>query len=292
MSLKFDSAAASKKTKGSPLSPSPPPPKIIFIVPYRDRARQKEFFMHHMSYVMRDYPPDSYKIYFSHQCDDREFNRGAMKNIGFLAMRDEYPDDYKNITFVFNDVDCMAFAPGQLDYETVPGVVKHFYGFNYTLGGIVSIRGGDFERTGGFPNLWAWSMEDNALQHRVLAAGLRIDRSVFYPINDENILHFRDGITRTINRTDFDVYMSRAPEGLHTIEDLVYEIEDEYIQIRAFSTGREENRDTRKVYDLRDGNAPFGDDPYNKNLGAKMGLGVMRGGKRAAARGTHKLQFL
>lgn len=258
-------------------------PKLIFIVPYRDRERQKEFFMHHMEYVLKDYPPESYKIYFSHQCDTREFNRGAVKNIGFLAMREQYPNNYKNITFVFNDVDNMAFSPNQLPYETTQGTVKHFYGFRFALGGIVSITGADFEKCGGYPNLWAWSMEDNALNQRVLDAGLKIDRSVFFDINDPSILHFRDGLKRPINRTDFDLYMKKAPEGWNTIKNLKYEIEGEFIQIRDFSTGREENKKTKSVFDLRDGNKPFGNDPYGTLRAKNIGIGVLTPRTRAPA---------
>jgi hypothetical protein len=269
----------STETVAAAAAAQPPAPRLIFIVPYRDRARQKEFFMHHMEYVLKDYAPDSYKIYFAHQCDGREFNRGAMKNIGFLAMRDMYPADYKNITFVFNDVDTMPYSPNHLQYETAAGTIKHFYGFNYTLGGIVSIKGADYERAGGFPNLWAWGMEDNALQQRVLSAGMKIDRTQFYQINSPEILHFRDGITRTVNRTDFDIYMSKVPEGINTIRDLKYEIEGECIQVRGFSTGREENKATKREFDLRAGNKPFGSDPYGeKSVAKNMGLGVFKGG--------------
>ena len=84
-------------------------PKIVFIVPYRDREQQKFFFSKHMSYVLENYEPREYEIYFSHQLDNRTFNRGAMKNIGFLAMKQKYPDDYKKITFVFNDVDTIPY---------------------------------------------------------------------------------------------------------------------------------------------------------------------------------------
>ena len=63
------------------------PPKIIFIVPYRDRKEHKQFFTKYMEFILEDYLKEDYEIYFSHQCDDRSFNRGAVKNIGFIATR-------------------------------------------------------------------------------------------------------------------------------------------------------------------------------------------------------------
>ena len=82
-------------------------PKIIFIVPYRDRVNEKRHFLLQMTYILEDLNSEDYEIYFSHQTDNRTFNRGATKNIGFLVCKEKYPDDYKNITFVFNDIDTL-----------------------------------------------------------------------------------------------------------------------------------------------------------------------------------------
>ena len=117
-------------------------PSVVFIIPYRNRENDKIKFMNHMKYILQnDNTSMNYEFYFSHQYDKRSFNRGAMKNIGFLAIKQKYPNDYKDITFVFNDVDTMPTTKDIIDYNTVHGVVKHYYGFQFALGGIFSIKG-------------------------------------------------------------------------------------------------------------------------------------------------------
>ena len=199
-------------------------PKRVFIVPYRNRIQHKFFFSKYMSFILEN--DEDYEIYFTHQCDARTFNRGAVKDIGFIAVRNKYPQHYKDITFIFNDVDTIPFTK-IFDYETQHGVVKHYYGFKYALGGIVVMKGADFEKTNGFPCFWGWGMEDNCLQKRCEAVGLKIDRSVFYNIGSPEILQLFDGISRIISKKDpWRSENDNGVDGLRTITQVKYTIDE------------------------------------------------------------------
>tara|TARA_B100000900_G_scaffold408736_1_gene423486 strand:- start:1090 stop:1872 length:783 start_codon:yes stop_codon:yes gene_type:complete len=249
------------------------PPKLVFIIPYRDRPLQLDFFKRHMKYILEDYDENDYQVFFIHQKDSRSFNRGAMKNIGFLVVKDLYPEDYKNITLVFNDLDTLPYVKNFLDYDTTHGVVKHFYGVTQTLGGIFTIKANDYERIHGFPNFWSWGYEDNMIYNRAKLMRLTIDRTVFYPMNDGNIIHLSNGTFREINKSEFDRYANNTKEGWSSIRDLHYEIEDNMVHIHRFHTDNEENMQLRKTHDLRKGATPF---PYIKSRqNATMSLNMM-----------------
>ena len=47
--------------------------------------------------------------------------------IGYLVLKDLYPETYKNITMVFNDVDIMPFTAEFLDYKTIFKLVGKIY---------------------------------------------------------------------------------------------------------------------------------------------------------------------
>jgi hypothetical protein len=197
-------------------------PKRVFIVPYRNRLEQKFFFSRQMEFILKD--TDDYEVLFSHQSDNRSFNRGAMKNIGFLAIKNKYPEDYENITFIFNDVDTVPFA-NIFDYETEEGIVKHYYGFTEALGGIVVIKGSDFEKINGYPNFWGWGMEDACLQKRCNRHSIEIDRTNFYPIGSPEILQLFDGVSRIISKKDNTrMTMDNGRDGIKSIHKLMYNI--------------------------------------------------------------------
>jgi hypothetical protein len=254
------------------MSESPPEtqtiPEVIFIVPYRNRPQQKYFFSNYIEIVMRE-SGLSYEVYFSHQCDARAFNRGAAKNIGFIAMKHKYPKHYRNITFVFNDIDTIPFS-SIFHFKTTPGIVKHFYGFQYALGGIVAFMGADFEAVNGFPNFWGWGMEDNVIQSRCERKNLTIDRTQFYPIGSPNILHLFDGVHRIINQKDpWRATHDNGLDGLLTIRQLKYQVEQMssnpldnihindspllfMINITTFLTAVQFEQDNYHKYDLRE----------------------------------------
>jgi hypothetical protein len=234
-------------------------PKLVFIIPYRDREQQYIFYNRHMKLVLEDYSQEDYKMLYIHQNDKRDFNRGAIKNIGFLVVKHMYPDNYKQITLVFNDIDIMPLNKNLLNYETTRGVIKHFYGYKHTLGGIVSITGYDFEKINGFPNFWAWGFEDNLFQYRAISSKLIIDRSNFFPIYDKNFILLHDGLTRIINKNEFSRYIRETKEGIHSIQNISFKINEStgFVDVNNFTTDVSPISSENREFDLRNGSRPF-----------------------------------
>jgi hypothetical protein len=258
-------------------------PNRIFIVPYRNRIHHKFFFCRQMDFLLEG--EDDYEIYFVHQDDSRPFNRGATKNIGFLAMKEKYPNDYKNISFIFNDVDSVPFHK-LFSYHTVEGIIKHHYGFETSLGGIVVITGADFERVNGYPNFWGWGMEDTCLQKRCIHYNIQIDRSEFHPIGSPEILQLFDGVARLVSSRDPQrMNTDNGLDGISTINKLQYSIDESsshaddnvytvenlnmfVINVRTFMTLVRFEVDKYHEYDLREPvrNIPFSDKPKTNVL--------------------------
>ena len=205
-------------------------PEIFFIVPYRNREAHLEIFMNQMKVILGNM---NYMILISHQCDSRPFNRGGLKNLGFIWIKKNYPNTYKDKTLVISDVDSVYYRGGILKWKTTHGVIKHFYGCNpkdcKALGGIFSITGGDYEKLNGFPNYWAWGYEDNALYQRALQRKIKIDYSQFSGMGSKYVIVFWHGPKRDVSESEtWKVYDPERKNingyGLSDIKNIKHEL--------------------------------------------------------------------
>ena len=221
--------------------------KLVFIIPYRDREAHKGIFISHMTELLKK---DNYEMAFVHQQDKRKFNRGAMKNIGFIYYKKKYPDDWKDITFIFHDIDCLPYKK-IFDYQTTKGVISHYYGFKYCLGGIFAIKGVDFEKIKGFPNYWGWGFEDNKLKQKWDKINGKMNYNQFLFFTDRRVVKLdssnKEHELRTVNHNNLKYAQSESntTSGYHTIRNLDYNIQEEssksiMINATSFLTERSE----------------------------------------------------
>lgn len=262
-------------------------PDVVFIIPYRDREPQRVAFISIMRTMVENI---NCKIIFAHQKDRRPFNRGAMKNAGFIYIKNTYPEHYKNITFVFHDIDVMPWYKGQFSYQTRMGIVNHFYGFKRGLGGIFAIKGKDFEDVNGFPNYWSWGLEDNVLKWRVDKLGKKIIYNEFVQYSDDNknIIGLGHGWNRKINdklefRARFRI--NEMIEGIKTLSQVRYtasNMDNLFIELNVnnFETGDNLNSPYIKNIDSKDARFTTRLNNYDKKISIKRGAAGHFGKKR------------
>ena len=240
-------------------------PKTIFVIPYRDRLQHKKSYCQHMKKYISN---KCYKFLFIHQNNSKRFNRGAIKNIGFLVIKELYPLDYKNINIVFNDIDTFPKTNDSIDFETEKNKVIHLFGFDFTLGGIFIIKGCDFEKIGGFPNYWGWGCEDNLLNDRCLHNNIEIDRS---KINCHDIVQLKHGSTvRSVSIKEARNYgLKQEYETFNDIKNLKYSITGNMVHVHTFQCINNDDNPDMDYQDIdlaKTGNKI----PITKNVNKKL----------------------
>jgi hypothetical protein len=182
-----------------------------------------------------------------------------MKNIGFLYIKTTYPNNYKNITLIFHDVDFYPSSTSLLPYTAESGIIQHYYGFEIVLGGIFSIKGGDFEKIGGFPNFWGWGLEDNVIYKRALNNNIRIDRSNFYNIYDDNFMYCDKGDKnqkrKMCSGAEYDIYMKNIESAgtFNSLKKIHVKPDGAFINVVTFDTERMYSDDEWNIQHITDG---------------------------------------
>lgn len=183
---------------------SAPPPqrkRLNIVVPYRDRERHlTQFIPHVAAYMARVHPDLSYRVTVAEQADDGlPFNRGALKNAGFLL--GEPDSDY----VCLHDVD---YLPEEADYSWAddPTAILWFGAetrpiapeisdkriqndLESTFGGALLVPNAVMRRVNGYSNVyWGWGFEDFDFSLRIrarqIATGRR--RGRFIPLDHDN----------------------------------------------------------------------------------------------------------
>jgi hypothetical protein len=171
--------------------------KLAICVPYRDpgdgsRLSHLTEFVPYLDKFLSDRNFD-FKIFVSHQCDDKLFNRSKMKNIAFdIACKEGY--DY----FAFHDVDMLPEDGADYSYpKDYPiHIATNLSQWNYTLrdieyfGGCVLFTKEQFEKVNGYYNeYWDWGMEDDDLFWRCVINNM-VDRTYIDGPGQANIINF------------------------------------------------------------------------------------------------------
>jgi hypothetical protein len=172
--------------------------RLAIVVPYRNRQQHLNQFVPHMrAYFARDKLDKDidYRVLIVEQEAGLPFNRGALKNAGFLLA--ETLSDY----CCFHDID---YLPIWADYSIVdrptpivwhgaeerpiaPGRTNRIVRHNLDLffGGALLLPNSAFRTVNGYSNdYWGWGFEDEDIKARFTAAGIAPGRrkGTFLPL--------------------------------------------------------------------------------------------------------------
>jgi len=154
--------------------------KLGIIVPYRNRKAQLREFSRNIKFYL-DGLGIPYHVFVICQDNSKQFNRGALLNIGFKYAEKELCD-----YVVFHDVDMI---PVRVDYSysDVPlHMATDFLYFNEDekpketfeqyFGGVTMFTVEDFKKIDGYSNkYWGWGYEDDDLLYRCKKHNLGLD---------------------------------------------------------------------------------------------------------------------
>jgi hypothetical protein len=167
--------------------------KLGVCVPYRNREEHMNIFVPHVSKFLEDKGIE-HTIYLAHQCDEKLFNRGLMKNI---AAKHAFDDGCDYI--VWHDIDMIPEEGCDYSFptETPIHIATNISQMNYKLkyeeyfGGAVLFSKEQVEKTNGYSNdYWDWGMEDDDLFWRCVLEGYANDSYMKFPSQLKDFISF------------------------------------------------------------------------------------------------------
>lgn len=205
--------------------------KYNFIIPYRNRKEYLDKFVRRFSRFLQETGIDA-EFYVVHQIHPGDFNRGAMKNIGFLEFCKTRPDGL----FIFHDVDTYPTYWGSIQYDTKKGTVRHPIGDPHeNLGMVACFWKEEFERVNGFPNYWGWGIEDVTIWYRL--------NHIHIPIDEHHIVSHNDTVKcyapKHVRNLSKEGHTAKRNTELHLQEEQTHEMKNgisnlEYRVLSAF----------------------------------------------------------
>ncbi len=215
--------------------------RLAIVVPYRDRAAHLECFTPHMrAYFSRDKADReiSYRVLVIEQDSGSLFNRGALKNIGFVLAEPE--SDYT----CFHDVD---YLPIWADYSwaALPTPIVWY-------GAEAMIPNDLYRRVNGCSNsYWGWGYEDGDLRRRFLAAGVKLGRrqGTFQALDHINEGFRPDGIPTPIASVNRKLFESNADHDV--ADDGLAQLDYEILDRRAIPDAKPERSAVWEIVRVR-----------------------------------------
>jgi len=201
--------------------------RLNIVVPYRDRAAHlREFVPRVGEYLARRAPAVDYRVTIVEQEAGLPFNRGALKNAGFLL--GEGGSDYT----CFHDVD---YLPLDADYSPVdvptpilwygaearpvaPGKSDRTVTTNLesSMGGVLLMPNAVMRQIDGYSNdYWGWGYEDFDFSARIRARRIPTDRrrGRFEPLDHENDGFTPEAAPSPISLVNRTVFMEKWSTG-------------------------------------------------------------------------------
>ena len=196
--------------------------KLGVCVPYRNREEHMNIFVPHVSKFLEERGIE-HTIYLAHQCDEKLFNRGLMKNI---AAKHAFDDgcDYivcHDIDMVPEDESCDYSFPINNPQHIAVSISQSDYQLKYEeyFGGAVLFSKEQVEKTNGYSNdYWDWGMEDDDLFWRCVMEGYAEKTKLDYD-GEEYVAYF-NGIDSKIEFSP-SREQRNAISNSHTVSILV-----------------------------------------------------------------------